>query len=112
ADVKEDNWYYKEIQKAYKAGYIIGVSEREFAPNEYITREQSAIILSRLLGLDSNDKGADVFYDSNKISDWAKGYVGAAAEHRLIKGYEDNSFMPQNNIKRAEAVALLDRVLE
>ena len=111
-DVKEDNWYYKEIQKAYKAGYIIGVSPTEFAPNEYITREQSAIILSRLLGLNSNDKGADVFYDSKQISVWAKGYVGAAAEQGLIKGYEDNSYMPQNNIKRAEAVSLLDRVLE
>jgi len=38
--------------------------------------------------------------------------VGAAAEHNLIKGYEDNTFRPQNNIKRAEALVLLDRILK
>lgn len=110
-DVEEDDWYYKEIQKAYKTGYIIGVTETEFAPNDYITREQAATIISRLLNIKINETGADIFVDSNHISSWAKGYVGAAAEQKLIKGYEDNSFRPLNSIKRAEAVALLDRIL-
>jgi len=68
--------------------------------------------MTRLLELEGNEKGADVFSDSNKISSWAKEYVGAAAEHNLIKGYEDNTFRPQNNIKRAEALVLLDRILK
>lgn len=111
-DVKEEKWYYEEIQKAYKEGDIVGVSETEFAPENYITREQAAIIMTRLLELEGNEKGADLFSDSSKISSWAKEYVGAAAEHNLIKGYEDNTFRPQNNIKRAEALVLLDRILK
>lgn len=111
-DVEEGNWYYEEIQKAYKAGDIVGISENEFAPDNYITREQTAIIISRLLDLEGNAEGANVFYDSKEISEWAKEYVGAAAGHNLIKGYEDNSYKPQNNIKRAEAVVLLDRILQ
>lgn len=110
-DVKKENWYYEEIQKSYKEGDIIGVSETEFAPDNYITREQAAIIVSRLLDLEGNVSGADGFYDSSQISGWALGYVGAVAEGNLIKGYEDNTFRPQNNIKRSEAVVLLDRVL-
>lgn len=112
ADVKEENWYYEEIQKAYKEGEIIGVSKTLFAPEDYITREQASIIVSRILKLEGNVTGADSFYDSRQISGWAIGYVGAAAEHNLIKGYEDNTFRPQNNIKRAEALVLLDRILE
>jgi chitinase len=111
-DVKEGSWYYKEIQKAYKAGYIKGISSAEFAPDDYITREQSAAIISRLLDLEGNNTGADIFYDSSQISGWAKGSAGAAAANSLIIGYEDNTFRPLNNIKRAEAVALLDRILE
>jgi len=111
-DVKEEKWYYEEIQKAYKEGDIVGVSETEFAPENYITREQAAIIMTRLLELEGNEKGAVVFSDSSKVSSWAKEYVGAAAEHNLIKGYEDNTFRPQNNIKRAEALVLLDRILK
>jgi len=111
-DVKEDSWYYKEIQKAYKAGYIKGISAAEFAPDDYITREQSAVIISRLLNLESNDTGSYIFYDSSQISGWAKGSVGAAVADSLIIGYEDNTFRALNNIKRAEAVVLLDRILK
>lgn len=111
-DVKEENWYYEEIQKAYKEGDIIGVSETLFAPEDYITREQAAIVLSRLLNLEGFEKGAGVFSDSSQISSWAKEYVGAVAYLNLIKGYGDNTFRPLDNIKRAEAVALLDRILK
>jgi len=110
-DTVEDNWYYKEIQKAFKADYIIGVSETQFAPDDYITREEAAIIIARILNIKGNESGADVFIDNSQISSWAKEYVGTASELQLIKGYEDNSFKPQNNIKRSEAVTLLDRVL-
>jgi hypothetical protein len=65
----------------------------------------------RLLDMEGSSRGAGVFSDSGQISSWAREYVGAAADHGLLKGYEDNTFRPQNNIKRAEAVALLDRVL-
>ena len=111
-DVKEENWYYEEIQKAYKEGDIIGVSETLFAPEDYITREQAAIVLSRLLNLEGFEKGAGVFSDSSQISSWAKEYVGAVAYRNLIKGYGDNTFRPLDNIKRAEAVVLLDRILK
>jgi len=111
-DVKEENWYYEEVQKAYKEGDIIGVSKTLFAPEDYITREQAAIVLSRLLDLEGYKKGAGVFYDSSQISSWAREYVGAVAYRNLIKGYEDNTFRPLDNIKRAEAVVLLDRILK
>ena len=68
--------------------------------------------MARLVNLDGYSKGAGVFTDSIQISSWAREYVGAAAYHNLIKGYEDNTFRPQNNIKRAEAVVLLDRILQ
>lgn len=110
-DVKEESWYYAEVQKAYREGEIIGVSKTLFAPENNITREQAAIIMVRLLDLEGSSRGAGVFSDSGQISSWAREYVGAAADHGLLKGYEDNTFRPQNNIKRAEAVALLDRIL-
>ena len=77
-----------------------------------LTRYPTAIIISRLLDLKGNDEGAEIFYDSSQVSSWAKEYVGAVAERNLIKGYEDNTFRPQNYIKRAEAVVLLNRILE
>jgi len=70
--------FHKEIQKAFEADYIIGVSEKQFAPTDYITREQAAIIIVRILNIKGNESGADVFIDRNQISRWSKEYVGIA----------------------------------
>lgn len=112
-DVKSDDWYYQDVQKAVKAGYISGVSQMQFAPKDNLTREQAAVIISRIMNIEGNSIDTEVFSDSNKISSWARNGVGAAAVADFIKGYkEDNTFKPQNPIKRAEAVVLLNNVLE
>lgn len=110
-DVNKNDWYYQEIQKAFKAGYIAGVSETKFAPKDNLTREQAAVIISKIMKLDGNSEETKIFSDSNKISIWAKDYVGSAVKAQLIKGYNDNSFNPQNSIKRAEAVVTLNRTI-
>ncbi|MFA9422996.1 MAG: leucine-rich repeat protein [Sedimentibacter sp.] len=109
-DVNSNDWYYQDVQKSFKAGYMAGVSETMFAPNDNLTREQAAVIVSRIMKLEGDDAAADIFTDKSKVSSWALGLVGAAAKAEFIKGYDDNSFEPQNSITRAEAVAILDRV--
>jgi len=111
-DVESDAWYYQDVQKAYKAGYIAGFSETQFAPNDKLTREQAAVIISRILKLEGYISGIDKFEDKNDISSYAIEGVGAAAKAEFIKGYDtDNTFKPKNPIKRAEAVSILDRAM-
>lgn len=113
SDVNEDDWYYQEVQKAFKAGYIAGVSETQFAPNSNLTREQAAVIVAKVMKLEINADAASIFTDNNKISSWALDFVGAAAKSELIKGYtEDNTFKPQSFITRAEAVVTLNRTID
>lgn len=109
-DVNKEEWYYREVQKACKAGYINGVSQTKFAPDDKLTREQAAVIIAKItkLGFSSAEE-ADIFNDSSKISGWAKGYVASAFDAHLLKGYTDNNFKPKNPIKRAEAIVTLDR---
>lgn len=111
-DVNINDWYYEEVKTAFKNEYILGISETQFAPNDFITREQAAIVISKILKLEGDESDANKFVDFSQINLWAKEYVGAASENQLINGYEDNSFKPQNNIKRAEAITILDRVLK
>ncbi|MBP1924249.1 hypothetical protein J2Z76_000102 [Sedimentibacter acidaminivorans] len=110
-DVSPNDWYYEEVQKAYKAGYIHGASELLFNPNSNLTREQAAVIVSKILGLELNPENVQRFSDSELISDWAKEYVNAVAVAQIMLGYsQDNTFMPQKPITRAEAIVLLDRL--
>lgn len=110
-DVSSTDWFYKDVQIAQKAGYINGHSADKFAPNSPITREEATAIIVRIKKLADNTEALSTFADNNKISDWAKGAVGAAAEVEYVKGYADNTFKAKNNLTRAEAVYMLNNVV-
>ena len=44
-------------------------------------------------------------------SHWAKSDIEAAVAKGLLKGYEDNTFKPDNNLSRVQAVSILVRAL-
>ncbi len=110
-DVSSTDWFYKDVQIAHKAGYINGHSTDEFAPNSPITREEATAIIVRIKKLADNTEALSTFTDNDKISDWAKGAVGAAAEVEYVKGYADDTFKAKNNLTRAEAVYMLNNVV-
>ncbi len=110
-DVKTGDWFYEAVSIANEIGYISGYPDKSFRPNDNITREQAAAILSRVQYLGENTDVAKNFSDNEKISSWALGTVGAASEAGFINGYENGSFKPLNNLTRAEAVTMLDNVL-
>ena len=55
--------------------------------------------------------GESQFTDSAAISGWAKGAVATAAENGIINGYPDQTFRPQGNATRAEAVTVIAKAL-
>lgn len=110
-DVKTDDWYYAEISKALAAGYISGTSGTTVSPNKLITREEAAAIVVKSKGIALSDESIlALTNDGNAASSWAKPYVSAAIEEGYISGNEGNVY-PKNNLTRAEAIALLDKLL-
>lgn len=111
-DVKKGEWYYSEVEKAVKAGYIKGYPEdNTFRPENPITREEAAKIIATIMK--KEDKNLDKlqsYSDAKNVSDWAKEYVEGVLEAKYMNGYsENNTFRPTNNITRAEAVVTLNR---
>ena len=50
-DVSEKDWFYNDLQKASAAGYILGYEDGSFKPNQQISRQEIAVIMSRILKL-------------------------------------------------------------
>lgn len=114
-DVAEDDWYSGYVQTVF-AHKIAQGSFGSFRPNESITREEAAKIIARVgeiisLGSDEDEEEPS-FSDDDEISDWAKEYVKYAYKYGIVKGYEDGSFMPKNNMTRAETAVIMKRILE
>ena len=90
-----DDWGNKTIEGLAEFGIIKGYEDGTFRPDNTITREEAAVILSRLIGLFEMTDNADVVYaDNPSIQDWAQDGVKIAANYGIMKGVEDNRFDP------------------
>lgn len=113
ADVHEGDWFYNQIQAAVAAGYLHGYDDANdendgtIKPNNYITREEAAVILSLAYGLAKNDD-VSKFSDADQISDWAVPYVGALVDGKVLMGDAGSTaFRPKDNMLRAEVACML-----
>ena len=111
SDVPSRYWGRNAIQTGVAAGYISGDGNGIFRPNDPVTRQEAAAMISRILGLKQNDSRAYRYTDSYAISNWAKGVVGAVSEAGIMAGYPDGSFGPNRVLTRAEAVLALDKTV-
>ena len=114
-DLAKDAYYTDAINWGVKNELIKGMSEKEFAPEANITREQIATILFRYAtfakkaNLDKKVDLKDKFKDSTKVSDYAKDALQWAAAVEVVKG-EAGNIRPLDNATRAEAAALMVRI--
>lgn len=115
-DVAPGNWYYGRVEAAFKAGLVKGYDTGEFRPNALITRQEMTVILVRAMGMvNSASSNAGVktrFADDSSIASWARGFVFVSAQQGLVTGYSDNTFGPDKNATRAEACAMIYKLLE
>ncbi|MBO5452455.1 MAG: S-layer homology domain-containing protein [Clostridia bacterium] len=107
SDVKSDSWYAQAVMWAYKSG-IISKAEN-FRPDDEITREEAAKILS-FVNKEAEFESFE-YSDISLISDWAVEYVNKAYKMGLMKGDDDGAFRPKASITRAEAAVVLCRIV-
>ena len=107
SDVAEGAWYNHAVSTLSAMGIVKGDSNGKFNPNAPITRAEFAAIAARF-----DDKANTTAVDFSDIaSHWAKNEISAAANNGWINGYTDGTFRPNNKITRAEAMTLVNRVL-
>ncbi len=95
-------------------GIINGKSETEFAPNDFLTREEAAVIVCRLIKEMYPEAAATEMYfdfaDSEQISNWAMNSIQVICNMGIMKGVGDNKFAPQDLYTTEQAIATLVEV--
>ena len=106
-DVPNNYWANTAISTMTGLGIVQGRSSTTFDPQAPITRAEFAAICARFdTGTSS---GTQTFSDIS--GHWAEKYIQRAAELGWIKGYADGTFRPDTYITRAEAMTMINRVL-
>ncbi|TDL69363.1 hypothetical protein E2R58_09385 [Paenibacillus amylolyticus] len=121
ADVIESDEDYHEIQTAYAFGFITGFNDGLFRPNVKITREEAMIIISKSMAITGLKKKLaelpaktmlNPFADAEKVSKWAQGAVMDCLNAGIIMGRDNSVLAPQAPITKAEAAAIVRRLLQ
>ena len=107
ADVPNDYWANTAISTMAGLGIVQGRSSTAFDPNASITRAEFAAICARFDT--GKSSGTQTFSDIK--GHWAQSYIERAAELGWIKGFEDGTFRPNDCITRAQAMTMINRVL-
>ncbi|WP_182914236.1 OmpL47-type beta-barrel domain-containing protein [Paenibacillus sp. 1011MAR3C5] len=106
-----NHWAREAISTANAYGIIHGYDQHTFAPDDFITREQIAVMVVNALQLE-DVQATKTFADHGEISTWAQKAVVAAVEHGMIAGYPDNTMKPQAHATRAESVTIIINAIE
>lgn len=101
------------IQNAYDYSLIDGYSDGNFRPNDRITRAEFAKILVEVFS-EKFRKVPDnfaTFKDVSSDSSFAP-WIYAALKDKLVQGYEDSTFKPNQAITRGQAATMLARYFQ
>ena len=106
-DVKEDDWYYEDVEYAVENGFMRGTSNTTFAPDGIITRAMMVTVLYRAEG-EPEIKGTTTFEDVDTGAYYANAVVWAQ-QNGIVKGVSETEFAPDDNITREQIAAIMHR---
>ena len=108
-DVAAEKWCNNAISTLFSMGIIDGYSDGAFRPDGPITR--AAFTKMAVNFFDYHVKDYDGRFTDVEGDAWYAGYIQAAAELKLIEGFDDGTFRPDDYITRAQACAIINRTL-
>ena len=110
-DVSTKHWAYSKIQKAYKTGFMSGVTATNFAPDTKIPRVQALVTLTSGLNIDPQGSTTTLlraYKDAADIPQYARNKVAAATEKKMVVNYPIvDRLRPNQTTTRGEVAAFL-----
>ena len=104
----------KDIRYLSALEIMKGIGNGDFAPNEYLTREQMCTIIYRIFDIydvsfeESTDN--EKFNDDIDISEWARESIYKLKGSKLINGIGDNIFAPKELCTKEQAISIAYRL--
>lgn len=110
----EEHWAIEDINKFTKNGVLNGYLDGTFRPDEVITREEVAKVISEVIekgALNITKEGQIKEFNDVEGDGWANKYIEKMSQISLIEGYEDGGFKPKNAITRAEIAQIIYKLM-
>ena len=116
AGIKFEDISNPNVERLAGLGIIEGYGDGTFRPNEYITREQAAVILRRMVKCVGYSYAEDEFIsgytDYDEISEWARDGVNVMTNLGIMNGVGESKFGPKGTYTREQSAATMVRLYE
>lgn len=108
-DVKKSDWFYNAVADVASKGIVAGISDTAYEPNGTLTRAMFITMLHRYAG----EPVVNFAMSYTDIGEsWYTEAVRWASSTGVVKGFDNNSFRPDDSITREQAAAMLQRYAE
>jgi|GEM_PF-1063527 len=104
------HWAKEAVNDMGSRLIISGVGNDMFEPDRDISRAEFAAIIVRALGL--KPMTGHVQFSDVKGTEWYSSYINTAADYRIINGYGNGKFGPEDKITREEAMTMTARAMK
>lgn len=105
-----NHWAEEDINRLGAKLILEGNDSGQFGPNEDITRAEFTALLVRALNLES--AGHSPGFTDIQTTSWYNSDIGAAVSYRLIAGFEDGTFRPDDRITREQAMTIAAKAMK
>jgi len=111
SDVPTNHWAYEAIMSLVKKGILSGYPDGTFRPDDPLKRSDTAVILSKVFGLDLSNPDKPSYSDIAEDS-WVYGYAETIEKTKLMtESINDRRFRPNDSLLRIEFVPIAVRAL-
>ncbi|WP_139293654.1 S-layer homology domain-containing protein, partial [Mycobacterium tuberculosis] len=100
-----------EITELISRGIVQGYPDNKFAPDREVTRSEFAILLTRAMGYEDNGQQMIHNFDDLSNNAWYSEELNIALNNVVTKGFNDNTYRPNEAIKREQAAIMISNVI-
>jgi len=110
-DVQETDYFYQAVKIFSERGAITGFPDGTFKPYENVSRGQMAVILAKVLNLETTNVEDPGFIDVPKTHPYY-GAIAALYKAGLVSGHTDRTFRPQEPLSRYHMALILSKAFK
>lgn len=109
SDVPQEHWAYESIAALTEKGVLGGMGDGQFLPDETVTREQLAKMLSVAFAI---TESGEVPFNDVQQSAWYAPYVEKVYAGGFVKGISGTEFGVGRPVNRQDFIVILYRILQ
>jgi len=106
-DLDVTAWYHENIDYVLYKGLMKGTGTKIFDPNGNLTRAMLVTVLYRVEGEPAVNRS--ICFADVEVNTWYANAVAWAQQNGIVKGYDENTFGPNDNITREQIAAIMHR---